>query len=372
MKLLDRYVFKSLIMSFIICILLVLGFYIIIDLFANFDKFQEYSELMSKTEQRTVSLFSVAAEFYFYNIPLIFYMLCPIITLLSAMFTLTKICKSNELIPLKSCGISMYRLLYPFFYFACLAAIIMGLVQEFVIPPLSEKLELLTHIKYGRKNTIEGIQYYDYQGNIYFVGKYFPFDQRLENIRVQIPIHKKSVQPKQIIKANKGNWSNDERGHGLILEDGIIISFNENGIQKGMPVPIPKEGFSIITDFSDKNIVYPERQKLDSISTSRLLEILKENPNFAEAKVTLHSRFSMPLSNIILLFLGLPWLLRRQSKNFFIGIGMCAIIAGCFYGFYICLINLGYKEIMNPIFSAWFPSVFFGSLSMSFYNIIHT
>ncbi|HON44762.1 MAG TPA: LptF/LptG family permease [Planctomycetota bacterium] len=372
MKLLDRYILKSLFASFLICIFLIVGFYIIIDLFTNFDKFQEYSNLLKNFTEHSSSLLFIMAEFYFYHTPLIFYMLCPLITLLSAMFTLTKICKSNELLPLKSCGISMYRLMYPFIYFSILAMIGMIIVQEYVIPPLSTKLELLTHVKYGRKKSIEGVQYCDYQGNVFFVGQYFPLEQRIENLRVMIPVHKLSLKTKKIIKAKTALWKEENQEHSVILYDGILIEYDDKGIQKGNPMSIPEKGIEIKTEFSDKHIVYPARQKLDSISTKQLLEILEQNPKLSEAILTLHSRFSMPLSNIILIFLGLPWLLRRQSKNFFIGIGICAIISGAFYGFYICLINLGYKEIMNPIFAAWFPSVFFSSLGASFYKLIHT
>ena len=133
MKVLDRYIIKSMLLSYLICISIVLSFYIIIDLFANFDDFTEYTKILKETQNKNISIFALVLKFYFYHVPLIFYNLSPIITLMAAIFTITRMNKSNELTPLKSSGISMYRLFYPLIGFALVISLLMVIIQEFTI-----------------------------------------------------------------------------------------------------------------------------------------------------------------------------------------------------------------------------------------------
>lgn len=371
MKILDRYVLKSLIESYIICIILVLSFYIILDLFANFEKFNEYVEILKDTHKREVSVLKLIIQYYLCHIPLTVYTLSPIITLMSAMFTVTRMARSNELTPLKACGISMYRLLLPFGIFSTFIALTMMISQEVIIPRTARELEDMKHVLHGRMKQIRSIQQCDRQGNIFYISKYYPPRRLMEDIRITIPYPGEAFKPREIIRAKRGRWIIKENGEEvMLLEDGYNAIYTEKGGEKFF---IRKfKTFEMKTNIRDRHLTYPDEKNLDTISFFKLLRLLKKNPNFSAAKLTINTRFSLPLSNILLVFLGIPLMLVNQTRNFFLGVGICVIVAGGFYGFYLLCINLGYKEILNPIFAAWFPSVCFGSLSLSFLTLIHT
>ncbi|NUM36727.1 MAG: YjgP/YjgQ family permease [Candidatus Brocadiae bacterium] len=372
MKTLDRYVLKSLLESYLICVFLLLSFYIILDLFGNFNKFSQYGDLVEETQK--VSLFFIAVEYYKANIPLILYNLCPIITLMSAMFTITKMSKANELTPLKACGISMYRLLYPFIFFAFILSCMMVGLQEKVIPHFAERLEFLTQIQHGRKKSIDATQLSDIYGNIIYIGQYLPLTKELKNIRVIVPDRDKNskLHAKKIIQASYGEWFREKKQNFLLLKEGMVKIYDDSGVMAAKPEPLPPEGLLLKTDLNHSKVLYPEAKKLDTLSSRDLYRILQQKPDHNAAKVTFYSRFSIPMGNILLLFLGLPLLLMRESKNFFLGTGMCALISACFYGVSIFCLNLGYKEILQPIFSVWFPVVLFGSFGYGLRAIIHT
>ncbi len=370
MKTLDRYVLKSLFESYLICVFLLLSFYIILDLFGNFNKFSQYGDLVEETKK--ISVFFIALEYYKANIPLILYNLCPIITLMSAMFTLTKMSKSNELTPLKACGISVYRLFYPFVFFAVLLSLVMIGLQEKVIPYFSERLEFLTQIQHGRKKSIDATQLRDSYGNIVYIGQYLPLTQELKNIRVIIPGKEGKLHAKEIIQAAHGSWVKQKKNISLLLKEGKTTRYDTSGMIHSKPVALPPEGFLLRTDLNHSKVLYPEAKKLDTLSSRDLYKILKKTPDHNSARVTFHSRFGIPLGNVLLLFLGLPLLLRRETKNIFLGTGLCALISASFYGVSIFCLNLGYKEILQPVFAVWFPIVLFGSFGFSLHTLIHT
>lgn len=374
MKILDRYIIKSLIGSYLICLLLVISFYIIIDLFSNFEKFGDYRTVLKKnqTDVKPPNLISMIARYYIYHIPLIFYSLAPVITLMACMFTMTRMARSNELIPLKAGGISMYRLLLPFIVFAFIIAIAMFFVHDYGVAPFSDELERLDHMKHSIKWRISMVQFRDSDGRIFYIGNYYLSKQTLEQIRVLIPISQQEFRLSTKIQANYGEWTKEQGRHAVRLKQGTITHYHPNGVIKTPAQPLPSEGYVIVTNLSDANISRPENKNLDMASISRLLEILGEYPKSLSSRLTLHLRFSQPIANLILVLLALPWLLGKETRNFFIGAGICAILSGAFYGLNIFCMNLGYKEFITPIFAAWFPSISFGSCSIWFWSAIHT
>ncbi len=374
MKLLDSYILKALAVSYLLCITLVISFYIVLDLFTNFEKFDEYRTMMTKDQPgaKELHLGWLILKYYAYNAPLIIYDLTPIATLLAGMFTLTRMSKANELIPLKASGISMYRLMIPFLEFAVCVGLGMVVLHEQCIANLEDELEKLQHMRYTRYSEVATIQYCDTDHRIFMVNRYLVTTRELQKVRVLVPQAGERIQPKTVIQAEIGYWTKHQGQHAVLLQNGTITHYAANGEVQGQPMAIPEQGYVVVTDFCDTSITQPVKKNWNLLSLARLVEVLEKNPDLSAASLTLHLRFSLPLSNALLLLLGLPWLLRKETRNFFLGAGICALISGAFYGLYLACMNLGYKEILNPIFAAWFPTVFFGSWAASFWTWIHT
>jgi lipopolysaccharide export system permease protein len=74
-----------------------------------------------------------------------------------------------------------------------------------------------------------------------------------------------------------------------------------------------------------------------------------------DLRVSVHSRIVQPLLEIVLLFLGLPFVLGRDSRNIFVAIGMCGgIVAGFFLVVLTCH-GLGNNCLISPALAAWAP-----------------
>jgi lipopolysaccharide export system permease protein len=101
-------------------------------------------------------------------------------------------------------------------------------------------------------------------------------------------------------------------------------------------------------------------------STGQLIAGLR-NPSLdigADVRVTIHSRMVQPLLDVTLLFLGLPLVLRRDSRNVFIAIGMCAGVVMVFMVVTMICHHLGQSywiraALGGPALAAWLPLMIF-------------
>src|SRR5438094_246542 len=81
-------------------------------------------------------------EYYGYQTPKFFDQLCEPIVLLSAMFTITLMQRSNELLPLLSAGVSTRRVILPVLVSAWIMLSLAVANGELVIPRIAPKLSL--------------------------------------------------------------------------------------------------------------------------------------------------------------------------------------------------------------------------------------
>jgi lipopolysaccharide export system permease protein len=95
-------------------------------------------------------------------------------------------------------------------------------------------------------------------------------------------------------------------------------------------------------------------------STAQLISCVR-NPSIdfgVGVRVAIHARVVQPVLDITLLFLGLPLVARRESRNVFMAIGLCLGVVTCFL-----LVVIGSQQILGdylfPALAAWVPVMIF-------------
>lgn len=79
-----------------------------------------------------------------------------------------------------------------------------------------------------------------------------------------------------------------------------------------------------------------------------------------DVRVAIHSRIVQPFLDVTLLFLGLPLVLTRESRNVFLAIGMCLVVVTIFLGVAIGCQSLGSQSmVLSPALAAWLPLILF-------------
>ena len=108
---------------------------------------------------------------------------------------------------------------------------------------------------------------------------------------------------------------------------------------------------------------------LNLMSTRQLSELiqLKRLPDPRPAVLTLHTRFTDPINNLVMLLLGLPFILSRE-RGIKTSAARCLLVVSVFYvSIYVCR-YVG----LPPEWAAWLPILTFGPLAMVLMDSVKT
>src|SRR4051812_5967216 len=128
MRIIDRYLLVQFLKVFVICFCSLTGLYIVIDAFGNLEEF------ISFASGKPGGLLRVMGEYYSYRTISFFNLNSGVLTLISAMFTVTWIQRHNELTALEAAGISKGRVVVPVIAAAIAVAFLAAANREVLLP----------------------------------------------------------------------------------------------------------------------------------------------------------------------------------------------------------------------------------------------
>src|SRR5262249_15937074 len=133
LTLIDRHLIWSYLKAYAVCLVSMMGLFVVVDLFTNLDKFTQNSKGFGPVMQHIGLVYAI-------KLPQIFNHLCEAIGLLAGMFTVAWMQRNNELLPLLSAGVSTRRVMRPVLIGALLMLGIGMTNQELVIPRIADEL----------------------------------------------------------------------------------------------------------------------------------------------------------------------------------------------------------------------------------------
>ena len=134
MRILDRQRYWAFFKAYVICFIALVGLYVVIDAFSNFDEF-------AKRADGAVEMFQVMGRFYLVHMSQFYDRLCGVIGMMAAIFTVTWMQRNNELLAMLAAGISTQRVIRPVWISALLVSVLAVVNQELIMPPLAEELQ---------------------------------------------------------------------------------------------------------------------------------------------------------------------------------------------------------------------------------------
>ena len=123
MFILHRYLIKEILKHFGFVLVAAIGIYVSVDFFENIDKFMDAGLPISRI-----------IEFLKLKLPLIIAQITPVGILLAVLITFGLMNKNNEIIALKSGGLSVYHFLRPILSLGILFSVFLFYLSEIVVP----------------------------------------------------------------------------------------------------------------------------------------------------------------------------------------------------------------------------------------------
>ncbi len=361
MRILTRYLSAAFLSSYLICLFFFVGLFLVIDFFQRID---DYVEARRFVASQGIDLLPLVARYYVASVPIIFIQVAPFVTLMGAMFAVTRLSRSNELVPVVTSGVSLYRFLAPMFVYAGVAAILMIVIQERIVPGIAWERKRIDRIVSGKHGQfVEELPLLrDTGGNLVGFRRYDPSRKIGEDVNVT-----RLGPPPSTLTADRAIYRADgPRGDGWYLENGVEQSFDADGDPVQRPVEFA-EGVDLLPFEVDLSAVDKA-----TLSFGEIAFLFRRNPDSAKLRVLLHHRLTFPMSNLVLLLIGLPIVLNRNVRNLVVGVGLSALVCGAFFAADFITQDLGSRGAIHPVVAAWLPTIFFGSLGICLFDTIRT
>ncbi|MFH0953929.1 MAG: LptF/LptG family permease [Verrucomicrobiota bacterium] len=350
MKLIDKYLLRTILLPLTYCFLAFAMLYVIYDLFDNLPDFVE-----AKTPVGSL------VKFYIYLIPSVLIYITPISLMLAILYGLSQLTKNNELTAMRASGLSLFRLVVPLVGIGFAASVVVAFINEAFGPSSSywchqfvrqerHKGRMDVHIRpnLAHKNEVTR--------RIWMIDEFNTATFDMKNVSVIQQRRDGSDEAK--IQAQQGRWLD---GRWWFMEV-VTQPYDKNGSPMGQPRFEPRRE---MTDFKEVPADFLNEVKdPEYLSALELLKFLKTHKRMsadsvARVRVDFHHRLAMPWTCLVVTLIGIPFGAQTGRKGAFLG---TLLAIGLFFSFYI-LVNLGLalgkKGAIDPWVAGWFPNLFF-------------
>ena len=350
MSILDRYLIKEILKHFGIVLASAVIIYLAIDFFENIDRFMEAGLPTARI-----------LEFFQLKLPLITVQITPIGLLLSVLITFGLMNKNNEIIALKSGGMSVYHFLKPILALSLFVTVGYFILAEIVVPVTISKANEIWRVEVKgytvtaeRKNIwIKGHR------SIAYISYFNPRDQSLSGITLNH--FDQQFRLIRRVDAAKGEFQN----RGWVFYD-------------VMEQKLDSQSGSYAVNFSDEQVeeidLTPDdlkraAKKSEEMSVRELYHYIRdvesEGYDATPYRVDLQGKFALPISCIIVCIIGTSVTLRKTTRE---GLTM-NIISGMVIVFLYFIVqgfctSLGYGGILPPLIAAWIANFIFACVAV--------
>lgn len=364
MRIIDRYLLGQFAQTFLICFLSLTGIYVVFDAFTNLDAFLRCA--------KGLQLLQLIGAYYAYQSIFFFDRTSSLLVLMSAMFTIAWIQRHNEMTALMAAGVSRIRVVWPVIGASIAITLVAVVNREVLIPRFKD--ELIQRPSDLQGNVTEAMfPQYDNETDVLIRGKSVCADlKRIDKPDFLVP-HVLGEYGKQWLAETAYYQPADGNRPGGYLLDGMLepknLAKKPSLLLEGRPVLItpqdapdwlkPEQCF-VVSDVAFDQL-NGGRAFRTFASTAELIHSLRNRSlDFgADIRVSIHSRIVQPFLDITLLFLGLPLVVSRESRNVFIAIGLCIGVVTLFLVLAIGFQQMGSSCLIDPALAAWAPLMIF-------------
>lgn len=342
MRIIERYIIKEVIKSFLACLFIFVFLYIIIDIFSHLDEI---------LKQRLN--YSYLVSYYSYFLPLIFVQVSPFSLLLAVLYTLGKLNRDNEITAMRSLGLSIYQITKGLLFLGVIVALLTFWINDRFVPVAFFKIQNmkmnLEKEKTPQKENevINNFSMYGLKNRLYFVNRFYPKEKILEGITILE--HDKNQNITKKIVANRGVYENG----AWVFYQSLTYNYDQNGQIKGEPTYFDQELMNIPETSED---FLRQRQNPEYMNIAQLKDYLFKLSRsgatgaIRKLKVDLYYRFTKPLTAPLLILLAIPFAFMLKKKASGISSLAVAMMVGfLYYTLDAVSIAMGYEGILMPV-----------------------
>jgi lipopolysaccharide export system permease protein len=307
----------------------------------------------------------------FYTMPAFLIFIIPMSVMLAILLTFLRLSGDNEIVALKSCGMSIYGLLTPVLLFALLGFLLTIFMTLYAVPRSKASLEEMA-LKVAASNMDIGLKertFNDtFKGVMLYINKIDVKNRKLIDVFIE---DKRQPDIVSTVVAPEGRLIGEPEKfiYHLILSNGTIHQTNP---KERSANSIQFNTYKLSLDFKKQAGKAAKRKKdREEMSVAELRQYIenysKSDPeDYHKARILLHRRFSIPVACLALGLLAFPLGIQPQSTKRSFGLILCLF----FFFLYYLLLTVGYSlgksGVYPPVIGMWLPNFVMTGIGLYF------
>jgi lipopolysaccharide export system permease protein len=299
--------------------------------------------------------------FIIYTLPTFMVFIIPMSTMLAILLTFLRLTSDNEIVAVKSCGLSIYGLLPPVLLFALLGFLLTIFMTLYGVPRSNASLEDMA-VKVAASNVDIGLKertFNDtFKGVVLYVNKIDIKNKKLIDIFIE---DKRQPDIVSTVIAPAGRLVSEPEKYifHLILSNGSI---HQTNLKERSANSIQFNTYTLSLDFKKEIAQAAEREKTrEEMSNAELRQYInnyarQDKEDYHKARLLLHQRFSIPFACLALGLVAFPLGIQSKSTKPSFGLILCLF----FFFLYYLLLTAGYSfgktGIYPPSIGMWLPN----------------
>ena len=356
----NRYILKEMLVPFSITIFI----------FAFLFLMTEMIEIANWIVNYNLSLSSVLT-LIIYTLPSFLIFIIPMSVMLAILLTFLRLSSDNEIVAIKSCGMSIYGLLPPVLVFALFGFLLTIFMTLYGAPRSKASLEEMA-MKVATTNLDIGLKertFNDtFKGVMLYVNKIDIKNKELIDVFIEDK-RQPDVVSTVIAPAGRLIGEPEKYLYHLILSNGTIHQTNP---KERSAHSIQFSTYTLSLNFEEQIANAAKRKKKrDEMSGAELRRYIdyikdKDKEAYNKAKITLHRRYSIPVACLALGLLAFPLGIQSRATKRSFGLILCLF----FFFVYYLLLTAGYSfgksGAYPPVVGMWLPNCVMTGIALFF------
>lgn len=351
-KLLDRYIIRKFLGSYVFAIGLLMAIVIMFDVNQKLDAFLK------------APLKATVVDYFVNFLPYLANQFSPLFVFIAVIFFTSSLASHNEITAMLSCGVSFRRLLRPYMVGAAIIAALTWVLDAYVIPPANiKRIDFQnTYVKNKRVDYGSNIMLMVAPGEIAYISRYDNISKTGSRFWLESMDDKKQLVSR--LTATTIKW---DTLYSWRVYDYVIRDFN-NGreyIKKGreLDTVIPFEPRDFL-------IAKEDHQKMTTPALSDYIRRQRTRgvANIQSFEVEYHRRYAMCAAAFILTVIGMSLSSRKTKGGMGLNIGIGLALSFSYILFMAITQSFAYNDLTSPMVAMWIPNIIYAIIAIVLYN----
>jgi lipopolysaccharide export system permease protein len=350
MGLLDRYIVRECLKILLLCLVVFMSIYVIVDLFEKFSRF---------LEARVAP--GLILRYYVFSLPTIFTQVLPVAVLLASLLSLGGMARHNEILAMKMGQVSTLRIALPCIGVGLAASLAAWTATEYVAPRTSERALSIwqTRVRHlpahritrdsdiwyrARENRFVHISLIEAQSGVIWGMSVFDLSPDFDLVGR--------------VDARRATWEES----GWMLRNGYRLGLKEDPVRIE---PFREMRMALSEKPEEFARVARSPQEMSYVQLRDYIQrLVSSGVNANRYRVDLYAKVATALVSLVMALIGVSFGLRTGKAGVMLWVGIC-IPMGFLYWMLLSLgIALGRGGALPPLVAAWIPNLVFGAAGL--------